>query len=202
MLRAKDYRNMAWKSLGGSWLGGNWAIFAVITLFESLILAFGGGLSWALIGLAILIIVSGPLSLSNAVISLNVAVGAGVKLEDIFSGFKNMGTVIILWLLNELFIFLWTLLFIIPGIVKRYSYSMSYFILRDNPTISQEEARYRSIQIMRGNKWRLFCLDFSFIGWEILSLLTFGIISFWVTPYRQTAYAHFYISVISGNQNV
>ena len=67
----------------------------------------------------------------------------------------------------------------------------------DNPSIAPDAARKASIEMMRGNKWRLFCLDFSFIGWYLLSVLTFGILSFWVLPYHYSATAAFYQSLIA-----
>ena len=76
-----------------------------------------------------------------------------------------------------------------------YAYSMSYYILKDNPELSANEARKQSIEMMRGNKWRLFCLDFSFIGWSLLSMFTFGILMLWVTPVMQASHAAFYESL-------
>ena len=196
MLKAKDFRKRAWDHLGGKWLSNPWSTFAIIALIYLAISAVGGSLSWLGIGAIALFIVSGPLELSMAIISTNVVRGQEIKVEDTFSGFKNMGSALVLWLLNNIFIFLWSLLFIIPGIIKAYSYSMSFYILRDHPEMSQDEARRTSMAMMRGNKWRLFCLDFSFIGWAILCMLTFGILSVWVMPYSMTAHAEFYQSLV------
>ena len=77
---------------------------------------------------------------------------------------------------------------------------MSYYILIDNPGLSANEARKRSMAMMRGNKWRLFCLDFSFIGWIVLCVLTFGILVFWVAPYQEAARAEFYQDLIKGTE--
>ena len=73
---------------------------------------------------------------------------------------------------------------------------MSYYILADKPTLTATEIRHRSIELMRGNKWRLFCLEISFIGWWILCILTLGILSFWIIPYQQSAIAAFYQSLL------
>ena len=196
MLRAKDFRQRAWEHLGGNWVGRTWGIFALVTLVYSAIVGACGGLFIAAVGIAAMIIVSGPLELGLVIISTNVVRGTRIEFENLFDGFKNMGNAIVLWLLNNIFIALWSLLFLIPGIIKKYSYSMSFFILRDNPTMSQSDARRASMAMMRGNKWRLFCLDFSFIGWLILCGLTCGILSFWVNPYMQTAHAEFYQSLL------
>lgn len=107
-------------------------------------------------------------------------------------GFKSFGDSLALHILNAIFTFLWSLLLVIPGIIKAYSYSMGYFILADRPDLSGNQARKRSMYLMKGHKWQLFCLDFSFIGWYLLSLLTLGILAFWVYPYHMTARAEFY----------
>ena len=92
-------------------------------------------------------------------------------------------------------ILLLALLFVIPGLIKSYSYAMTFYIMADNPGIDGNEAITRSRQMMDGNKWRLFCLDFSFIGWIILCMLTFGILFFYVGPYMEAAHAAFYQSL-------
>ena len=103
-------------------------------------------------------------------------------------------------LLKGVYILLWSLLFIIPGIIAAYSYAMTSYILAENPELTASEAIERSKQMMSGNRWRLFCVQISFIGWEILStLLTFGIGGLWITPYKQAATAAFYRE-ISGTE--
>ena len=69
---------------------------------------------------------------------------------------------------------------------------MTYYILADNPSMTANDARRKSMDIMRGNKWRLFCLQLSFIGWLLLCVLTLGILTLWISPYIQTATAAFY----------
>ena len=69
---------------------------------------------------------------------------------------------------------------------------MSYYILKDNPNMSGDEARKASIEMMKGHKWELFCLEFSYIGWILLSILTFGILTLWVNPYMEVAKVAFY----------
>ena len=91
--------------------------------------------------------------------------------------------------------FLWTLLFIIPGIVKAFAYSMTPFILDENPELTPVEAIHRSRMMMKGHKFDLFWLYLSFIGWGILCLFTAGIGFLWLVPYVQTAEAAFYEEV-------
>lgn len=89
-------------------------------------------------------------------------------------------------------LFLWSLLFIIPGIVKAFSYSMTYFVLCDEPKLSAGEAIAKSARMMKGRKKDLLLLDLSFIGWFIVSALTAGIGFFWTLPYYWAAKAAFY----------
>ena len=102
--------------------------------------------------------------------------------------------------LQSIYIILWSLLFIIPGIVASYSYAMTEYILAEDPELTATEAISRSKQMMYGNRWRLFCLEFSFIGWSILCSFTLGIGNLWLTPYKQAAIAAFYREV-SGTEH-
>lgn len=101
--------------------------------------------------------------------------------------------------MRGLYTFLWSLLFIIPGIIAAYSYAMTGYILAEDPELTAGEAISRSKEMMSGNRFRLFCLQFSFIGWEILSALTLGIGNLWLRPYKQAAVAAFYRE-ISGTE--
>jgi uncharacterized membrane protein len=86
-------------------------------------------------------------------------------------------------------------LFIVPGIVKYYAYSMAPYIKNDNPSYDWKQCLDESQRIMAGRKWELFCLDVSFIGWLIIGYLTCGIGMLWVTPYMQAAHTSFYASI-------
>ncbi len=97
--------------------------------------------------------------------------------------------------LTRIFIFLWTLLLIIPGIIKSYSYAMTPYILEENPELTANEAIDRSRYMMRGHKFDLFWLQLSFIGWFLLALLTAGIGFFWFIPYYETSQSAFYEEV-------
>ena len=94
------------------------------------------------------------------------------------------------------FIFLWSLLFIVPGIIKAHSYAMAKFILADNPDMEGIAALKASEKLMYGNRWRLFCLRFSFIGWFFLAVLTFGIGFIFLNPYVKAAETAFYLDLI------
>lgn len=203
LLKAKDYRQRAWSALSGKW--GAMAIIALIYMLISVALS---GLSAIGIGAIALILVIGPLELGMTKCYIKVARGGVPQISEMFDGFSNFLRAFLLYLINTIFIALWSLLLVIPGIIKSYSYSMSFFILADNPGMDANEARKLSMKMMEGHKWRLFCLDFSFIGWMLLTILTFGILSFWVSPYTGVARAEFYeellreqgISNNTGNQ--
>ncbi len=115
-----------------------------------------------------------------------------LDLGILFSNFNIWTKAVWLTVRRGIFVFLWTLLFIIPGVIKFYSYAMSFFIMAENPEISAGEAMDVSQKMMKGNKWRLFCLGLSFIGWDFLNLFTLGIGSLWLTPYKNAATAAFY----------
>ena len=100
---------------------------------------------------------------------------------------------------RDLYTVLWSLLFIIPGIVKAYEYRMIPYLLAENPAMPSEEAFARSKGMMTGQKWRAFVLDLSFIGWELLSGLTLGLLHvFFVGPYRRMTNAALYEELAYG----
>ncbi len=117
-------------------------------------------------------------------------------IELLLDGFRNsLVTSIVSYLLASLFLILWSLLLIIPGIIKSFSYSMVPYIVADNPKIDAIAAITKSREMMDGNKLRLFKLYFSFIGWYILALLTFGIGFLFLMPYVKTAVTNFYVEM-------
>ena len=113
----------------------------------------------------------------------------------IFDGFRNFINVFLVNLLIGIFTFLWTLLFIIPGIIKGLSYSMANFIMAENPNISASDAIKESKKLMDGNKLDYFMLSLSFIGWHLLDIFTLGILSIWLIPYIHATNAAFYEAV-------
>ena len=190
-MRAKDIRKSAWDSLSGKW-GSCILAFIIFDIISGAL----AGLSYVVVGAIALLIVSGPLMLGYTKIYLNVARGKDADLGMLFNGFNDFGRSLVLYITNQIFIALWTMLLIIPGIIKSLAYSMSYYILLDDPNISAGDARKKSIAMMKGNKWRLFCLQLSFIGWFLLCIITFGILIFWVGPYMEVAKAKFYLSLL------
>ena len=110
-------------------------------------------------------------------------------------GFRNWGHIVGGQLLMAVYIFLWCLLLIVPGLVKAYSYAMTPYILVDRPELSANEAISLSRRMMKGHKFDLFYLQLSFIGWALLCILTLGIGFLWLSPYMMTAQAAFYQDV-------
>ena len=119
----------------------------------------------------------------------------------IFGYFAHWKTTAAAKFLQGLYVFLWSLLFVIPGIIAGYSYAMTGYILAEHPELTASEAIEQSKQMMYGNRFRLFCLQFSFIGWDLLCTLTLGIGNLWLRPYKQAAEAAFYREV-SGTEHI
>ncbi|MCQ2597573.1 MAG: DUF975 family protein [Treponema sp.] len=106
-----------------------------------------------------------------------------VTFADYIENFSSWGRAILTGLRQVIFIFLWSLLFVIPGIIKYYSYSMMFYISAEFKDISVSKVMKLSKEITKGHKMDLFVLDLSFLGWFILTALTFGIAGFFVVPY-------------------
>ena len=130
--------------------------------------------------------------------NLNLTAGEKPPFETLFSYFPHWKTVAVAWLLQSVYVLLWMLLLVIPGIVASYSYAMTSFILAENPELTASEAIAQSKAMMEGNRWRLFCLRFSFVGWAILCVFTLGIGNLVLTPYERAAEAAFYREISGG----
>lgn len=119
------------------------------------------------------------------------------ELGELAFGFKaNYGNVVKTMFLKNLFVFLWSLLFVIPGIVKMYAYRMVPYLLTEHPDMDANEALALSQNMMNGQKMNAFVLDLSFIGWEILSAITFGLVGiFYVNPYKAATDTELYIAL-------
>ncbi|MBQ7284571.1 MAG: DUF975 family protein [Oscillospiraceae bacterium] len=140
----------------------------------------------------VLLIIGGAVSLGYAKFNLNLINRNSPKVEDVFSQFKCFKSGFAMYFLRGLYTFLWMLLFIVPGIIASYSYAMAPYILYENPDMTGREALAASKELMCGNKWRLFCLEISFIGWSLLSAITLGIGFLFLRPYIEAAGAAFY----------
>ena len=186
------------KAMAKEQIRGNIGALFVITLIIGGI-SFLAGLILGMIPMGSLIvslIITPAFSLSTLRIYLAL-VNSGQKPEprDAFSGFDDFWSAFKTTFLTGLFTFLWSLLFIIPGIIKGYSYSMAMYIVAENPGISALEAIDRSKKMMDGHKMEFFILYLSFYGWALLTVITFGIAGIWTIPYMNATLANFYNEV-------
>ena len=182
---AKDYRQMGMDALKTSWSTGilcfllAYAASAVLTAT-----GYGGIVS---------ILITGPLTVGTAIVFLQMSRYHNAQIERVLDAFRtNLANNIVAGLLRTLFIVLWSLLFVIPGIIKAYAYAMMPYILADNPNMSSMDALRHSERLMHGHKGDLFRLHLSFIGWLILVALTGGLMIFYVGPYMQASTTAFY----------
>jgi uncharacterized membrane protein len=181
----RDLMVQAREALRGRWglaVGGN-VIYLILGVLIQCIPLVGwiGGL-----------IIGGPLLLGLAGFFLTFSRKEEAKLSQLFDGFQNFPRALIAYILMVLFIFLWALLFIIPGIVAALSYSQTFFLLSENPQMEGLDLLRKSKALMRGNRWKLFCLFWRFFGWCLLGILSLGIGFLWIMPYIQTTMARFY----------
>ena len=131
-------------------------------------------------------------SLATAKIYLKLADGIKPEVEDTFATIKEFWPAFKVTFFTGLFTALWSLLLVIPGIIKMYSYSMAMYILAENPSIGALDALKQSENMMKGHKMEMFILDLSFIGWHLLASITFGIAYIWVIPYINATKTNFY----------
>ena len=141
------------------------------------------------------IIITPAFSLRLIRVYLNVIKGNHPKAGDSFCGFDDFWSAFKVTFLVGLFTFLWSLLFVIPGIIKSFSYSMSTYILAENKGKPALECINESKAMTNGHKMDLFVLGLSFIGWGFLCVITLGIASIWVIPYMQATYTNAYNSL-------
>lgn len=177
-------------------LAGNWGLAVGVVLVNGLIGVVAGFIPF--IGWMISLAITGPLMLGVATVFLAIARSEAAEFGQLFDGFKRFGTAFVAYLLMGVFTFLWFLLLIVPGIIAALSYSMTFFILRDNPDMGAMEAIDLSKQVMQGNKWKYFCLQWRFFGWSLLCLLTLGIGYLWLWPYMLASQAKFYEDLRAG----
>lgn len=159
-------------------LTDKWVMGAVTTLVFG---AVSGAASY--IPVVGTILVALPMMYGYSIVMLSVMRGGEMNIGGLFDGFNDFGRIVGTKLLQAIYTFLWTLLLVIPGIIKNYSYAMTDFILKDQPELANNAAIEKSMAMMDGNKMKLFLLDLSFIGWAILCLFTFGIGFLFLQPY-------------------
>ena len=182
------------KSMAKEHIKGNIGILFVITLLTGLASAVCSVIPG--IGAVVAaLIVTPALSIAYIHIYLDQAKGIKPSVKELFAHFGEFWPAFKVTFLTGLFTVLWMLLLIIPGYVKALSYSQAMYILAENPGIGAREALKRSEEMMKGHKMELFVLMLSFLGWILLSVITFGIALIWVMPYMQATMTNFYNSI-------
>lgn len=167
-------------------LSGNWTNPVLATLIFLVISCAAGSFPFN-------IFIAIPFELAFSIAILRFARGEKEDVvSNMFNEFGKYGRALGVSLLMKVYLFLWTLLLIIPGIIKYYSYAMTYYIAKDHPELGADDCIERSRQMMSGHKADLFLLDLSFIGWFILCLLTLGIGFLWLLPYAEASHVVFY----------
>ncbi len=187
-VKRKMLKKNAKQQLGGcifrtKWTNGGLVIF--LTNILSICCAFIPGFG---------IIAAGPLLYGMSKYFLSVVYGEDKNsVKYAFDGFKDdFAGNFLLYIMRSLFIFLWSLLFCIPGIIKKYQYAVSFYVKADHPEYTWNECLKTSKKLMKGNKMKLFFLKLSFIGWFIICTWTFGVGFFWFNSYKECTYANFY----------
>ena len=222
-MTSSELRAIARRNLEGTW-GISVGVALVAALLGGLIVGTGSNINFNLnedtvrnlppifwTVLLPLASVTGLLSLAALILGGTVELGYAkfllkqhdrkeLQFSDLFSQFDRFGTGFAQKFLRILYTTLWTLLFIIPGIVKSLSYAMTPFILEDHPEMTASEAIKASMKLMDGHKMDLFILGLSFIGWSLLACLTMGIGYLFLTPYINAAYAAFYRNISGQRQ--
>jgi uncharacterized membrane protein len=178
-------------------LNGKWGLGVGVTAFWFFLCMLVSGIAGEAGSLAQLL-VAGAIALGMAEFYLNLARGREATFGQIFEGFKRFGTALATYLLMLLFILLWALLLIVPGIMAALSYSMTWYVMVDDPNLGPFEAMNRSKAMMYGHRWKLTCLGFRFLGWFLLCVLTLGIGLLWLMPYVGVTLAHFYEDLKNG----
>ena len=195
-------------SIGGSGNAGRNASENIDYYYSEGNVIAGNHYSFPLIGM-----LTGGIMISLAIVAILLAIFVGSVIEmggkrffilnktgmpsvgTIFDGFRSghYGNIVLTMFLRGLYTFLWSLILIIPGIIKYYEYLMVPYILAENPGMDQKEAFAISKRMMNGQKMEAFFLSLSFLGWDILSLITCGIVGvFYVTPYKEATFAELY----------
>ena len=183
------YRAEARSMLGGNIFSEKWLYALLVCLITSAVAGFASSTG------ILSIVLAGPISAGLAAVFLKIRrEGTKADFETLLWCTKENRflSTLLLGLMETIFIFLWSCLFVIPGIVKSYSYSMAFYIQQDNPEYDWNQCITESRKLMDGKKAQLFLLDLSFIGWILLSILTCGLGLLWVQPYMEAAHAAFY----------
>lgn len=171
-------------------LKGKWGTAIAIFLVYMLISTTAGSIGRY--GSLLSLIIAGPLALGAAKFSLALSRGENPTVELLFRGFYQFSTALLAYLLMIVIVALWCVLLIVPGIIAALSYSLTFYILSDEPALTAAEALTKSKKLMNGYKMKLFYLCLRFLLLALLCILTLGIGFFWLIPYIHITMAMFY----------
>ncbi len=176
-------------------LRGNWKLPVLATLVYLIVFSISTN------GLIINLLITGPINLGFSYFYIAIVREQRFEVSEFGRAFQQMLTAFITYLLTSIFILLWSLLLIIPGIMAALSYAMVFYVLCDDPSLRALHAIERSKELMYGNRWKLLFLFLRFLGWFILSILTLGIGFLWSIPYFQASMVHFYEDLLLNEAN-
>ena len=188
----QQIKEMAKAQLGDKIFGNKWLIAVVVIVIQialsQLVNVIPG------VGQIAALLISGPVAYGvSAMFLKQTRNGQTMDIVDIFNGFKyDFSNTFLISLMTFIFTLLWSLLFVIPGIVKSYAYSMAMYVKVDHPEYDWKKCIDESQRMMSGHKGELFVLDLSFIGWMIVGAFCCGVGTFWVRAYMEASHAQFY----------
>jgi len=177
-------------------LSGNWGIaVAAVVIVGAINIVLNLVQLIPILGILALIaaiLITPSLMVGQSAFFLAISRKRPADIPVIFRGFDRFGTALAAYLLMILFVLLWMLLLIIPGIIASLSYAMTFWIIAEDPSVGAREAISRSKAMMQGRRWKFFCLGLRFLGWALLCVLTCGIGFLFLAPYMMTSTGRFY----------
>lgn len=188
----QQMKAMAKAQLGNQIFGNTWLIAVVVVVIQTAISYLVNAVPG--IGQIASLLLAGPVSFGVVAMFLKqTRTGEKMDIGDIFNGFRDdFSNTFLIGLMTFVFTFLWSLLFVIPGIVKSYSYSMAMYVKVDHPDYDWKQCIDESQRMMQGHKGELFVLDLSFLGWMIIGACCCGVGTLWVNAYMAAAHSQFY----------
>lgn len=187
-----ELKQKARAQLGGKIFGTGWLYAVLVMLLQSAVVGIGNRGHG--VGLAVLLLVGGPLSCSAARMFLKQSAdGRPMDLHDLAAGFtEDFSGSFLLNLMQSIFIVLWSLLLVVPGIVKALGWSMSFYVRAEHPDYTWRQCLDASAALTDGYKGEIFLLHLSFIGWYIVGALCLGVGTLWVQAYVQATMTQCY----------
>ncbi|MBN7772170.1 DUF975 family protein [Clostridium aminobutyricum] len=172
---SKNMRAMAREALAGKWQIAAVAtlVYLVAIMLPTTILNifFGGELGYSGLSSLYTLLVTGPFTVGYSMFCLNLFRNQEIEVAQVFYGFERFGKAFGLCFMMGLFVFLWSLLLVIPGIIAAYRYSQAFLIMIDHPEYGIMQCLAESKRLMTGNKMKYFCMELSFIGWVLLAII-------------------------------